>query len=62
MRVQKIKLSVFKAKSGEWYWHGKRAGDLVCTSGEGYTRKLDAIRALRHFVDAMVSLKFSIKL
>ena len=62
MRTQKIVFRVYRDKAKEYRWSAKRVGDIVADSGEGYTRKLDAIRALRHFVDGMVALKFTIRL
>ncbi len=44
-------IKVYKDKAGEWRWRLVAAnGKKVATSGEGYTRKRDAIRAARGFL------------
>lgn len=42
---------VYQDKGGEWRWRLVAAnGRTVATSGEGYTRKADALRAARAFL------------
>ncbi len=40
------KIEIFQDKAGEWRWHRQAAnGEIIASSGEGYTRQEDAQRA-----------------
>lgn len=46
-----MKAKVCRDRAGEWRWRLVAAnGRKVATSGEGYTRKRDAVRAARKFL------------
>jgi uncharacterized protein YegP (UPF0339 family) len=42
------KLELYQDKAGEWRWRRvAKNGEVVADSGEGYTRKSDAVEAAR---------------
>jgi uncharacterized protein YegP (UPF0339 family) len=43
---------VFQSKDGQWRWHALRGGRITADSGEGYTRRRDAVRAVRNEIKA----------
>ena len=46
-----MKILIYLDKSGEWRWRMVAAnGRKVATSGEGYTRKRDAVKAAKKFI------------
>lgn len=57
----KITFEVYEDKHGEFRWHAKRAGRIVADGGEGYVGRGHANRAVRNFIKAITTGKFSIK-
>lgn len=46
MQTMSDRTEIYEDSSGEWRWRRKaRNGEIIATSGEGYTRKDDAERA-----------------
>jgi uncharacterized protein YegP (UPF0339 family) len=40
-----VKLTFFRGEDGQWYWNGKAANGEIVATGEGHTRREDAVRA-----------------
>jgi uncharacterized protein YegP (UPF0339 family) len=39
------RLKVFQGEDGEWHWHRQAANGEIVASGEGHSRRADAVRA-----------------
>lgn len=48
--MKALRFSVYLDRSGQYRWHVKAAnGRILADSGEGYTRRSDAMKAARRF-------------
>ena len=56
--TQKLKLTVWKDKKGEFRWHAKRAGRIVAESGEGYKRVQACTKALCNMIRSIEALNY----
>jgi hypothetical protein len=49
-----VKYQIVEDKSGEWRWRIVAANsEITGVSGESFTRKADAVRALKSFVESI---------
>lgn len=46
-----LMFKLYRDEAGEWRWHLKSTGNgkIVADSGEGYSRRADAVRAIENF-------------
>jgi uncharacterized protein YegP (UPF0339 family) len=56
---RKIKFILWKGRDG-WRWHAKRSGRIVAESGEAYSSKSKAHRAVITFTDALSADRYEI--
>jgi len=58
----RVTVWIYQDRKGEWRWRAFRGGRIVCDSGEGYTRRVDARRAWTRFSAAVVTRGFDLRI